>query len=56
VQPFSEILITNQFGIIQFDLETKSYGWKFMNIAGQILDQGSDTCSPIQEEFDFVQY
>jgi len=46
VQPFSEIRITNQFGIIQFTLNPASYTWQFINVNGEIMDQGEDTCSP----------
>jgi hypothetical protein len=55
VQPFSEVRILNHFGIIQFELRTDSYQWKFINVDGEIMDQGSDTCSSSRREIDFMQ-
>ncbi len=46
IQPFSEVRITDTFGIIQFELLPDSYSWQFINVEGQIMDEGSDTCSP----------
>ncbi len=49
VQPFSEVRITKQFGIIQFELKAESYAWQFINVEGEVLDSGTDVCSPIQQ-------
>jgi len=49
VQPFSEVRITKQFGIIQFELKAESYAWQFINVEGEVLDSGTDICSPIQQ-------
>ncbi len=46
VLPFSEVRITRQFGIIQFELQPESYSWRFINVDGEVLDAGADTCSP----------
>jgi hypothetical protein len=46
IQPFSEVRITDHFGVIQFALEPESYAWQFINVDGEVMDQGSDTCSP----------
>lgn len=46
IQPFSEVRITNQFGIIQFELQPTGYTWQFINVEGEVLDSGADVCSP----------
>ena len=46
IQPFSEVRITNHFGIIQFTLMEDRYTWRFINVEGEVMDQGEDTCSP----------
>ena len=47
IQPFSEVRISDQFGIIQFELKPTSYTWQFINVDGDVLDSGSDICSPV---------
>lgn len=53
IQPFSEVQITNQFGIVQFELKAESYAWQFINVEGEVLDSGSDVCSPEPRESEF---
>jgi hypothetical protein len=53
IQPFSEVRITDNFGVIQFELQPKSYIWQFINVDGEVMDQGSDTCSPNKSLFEF---
>ena len=53
IQPFSEVRITDQFGVIQFELKPRSYDWQFINVEGEVMDFGSDVCSPDHQEFEF---
>ncbi|MBE0687541.1 MAG: metallophosphoesterase [Anaerolineaceae bacterium] len=54
IQPFSEVRITDQFGIIQFELKSRSYAWQFINVEGEVMDFGSDVCSPDPQEFELL--
>ena len=40
----SEKLIVDSHGVLALDLGEESYGWRFLDTGGVILDQGSDTC------------
>lgn len=53
IQPFSEVRITDHFGIIHFELKPRSYSWQFINVDGEVMDQGADACSPALQEFQF---
>ena len=46
ILPISEVRITRQFGIIQFEFFPDGYTWQFINVDGELLDQGSDACNP----------
>ena len=45
ILPISDVRITRQFGIIQFKLHPDGYEWQFINVDGEVLDVGSDSCS-----------
>jgi hypothetical protein len=53
IQPYSEMRITDHFGIIQFELKSSNYTWQFINVEGEVMDRGSDVCSPDPQEFEF---
>jgi len=47
------VRITDQFGVIQFELKPRSYAWQFINVEGEVMDRGSDVCSPDPQGFEF---
>jgi hypothetical protein len=54
IQAFSEVRITNHFGIIQFRLGPIDYSWQFINVDGKVMDKGADRCSPDFSGYDFI--
>ncbi|HSM25855.1 MAG TPA: metallophosphoesterase [Anaerolineaceae bacterium] len=46
ILPISDVRITRQFGIIQFKFFPDGYSWEFINVDGEVLDQGADQCNP----------
>lgn len=42
----SEVRIVGQYGVLKLTLMADSYQWQFINVEGEVLDSGTDTCSP----------
>ncbi|PKN86727.1 MAG: alkaline phosphatase [Chloroflexi bacterium HGW-Chloroflexi-8] len=42
--PFSEKMIFGEFGVLKLVLEPQSYLWQFINIEGEVLDEGKNVC------------
>lgn len=42
--PQSELRYGDGFGVLKLKLFSDHYGWKFINIEGEIIDQGSGNC------------
>ena len=45
IKPGSEVRIVGQYGVLKLMLSTGSYQWQFINVDGEVLDSGTDTCS-----------
>jgi hypothetical protein len=43
-QPNSEKRISGSKGVLELTLATSGYSWRFITVAGAVLDSGSDTC------------
>ncbi len=44
VKPYSEQRIVGEFGVLFLDLYETDYEWRFVNVAGQVLDEGRAEC------------
>jgi hypothetical protein len=44
ISPNSEKRINDQFGVLELELKSDQYSWKFISVDNQILDQGSEGC------------
>ena len=42
--PFSEKTVYGQFGVLKLILGEDDYRWQFVNVTGQVLDEGADSC------------
>ncbi len=42
--PFSEKTVYGQFGVLKLILGEDDYRWQFVNVDGQVLDEGFDKC------------
>lgn len=40
----SSVLITNEWGVLDLDLYSDSYDWRFVTVDNEVLDVGTDTC------------
>jgi 3',5'-cyclic AMP phosphodiesterase CpdA len=41
---YSEKMIFGEFGVLKLTLDAQAYRWQFINTAGQILDEGENSC------------
>lgn len=44
IQPNSEKAFTGSKGVIELTLQTDAYSWQFVDVFGNVLDQGTDSC------------
>ena len=44
VLPDSGVLVTGEWGVLDLDLYTDSYDWRFVTVNNEVLDSGTDTC------------
>ncbi|MFO0862191.1 MAG: metallophosphoesterase [Candidatus Saccharibacteria bacterium] len=44
-RPNSAFFNNTDFGVLVLELYQGSYNWKFINLSGQVLDEGAETCN-----------
>jgi predicted phosphodiesterase len=44
IKPYSEKHIVGQFGVLFINLYETKYEWQFMNVAGEVMDEGRGIC------------